>query len=462
MLKNLSLSTEYSTNLYTHTEDTIFYHGYLTMQYSYMLTFNGKHSIVHAMNINVKINKNVFNKSYLPFLNCQTRTQHFFGGSSAGKSIFCVGQRSIYDVLKGGRNYLIVRNVARTSRQSTFNEVCKTITNWNLEKYFKINKSDLSATCINGYQILFAGLDDVQKLKSLTPAKGVLTDILIDEATETQESDIKELEKRLRGKSGVKKRLTLIYNPILRSHWLYQNYFVGKFKDDDKKYHDKNLLIYKATYKDNLRFLEQDDVDALENETDEYYYNVYTLGNFGVMGGVIFTNWRTEDLSEQVSKFDNIRNGLDFGFSQHPSALVRVHYDSMRKKIYIFEGKYEYGCTNQDLADILKPMVNNELVICDSAEPKSIQELANYGINTDGAKKGKGSINFGIQWLKQNEIIIDRNCQDIINEFQQYQWKKDKNGDSMPKPVDKSNHCIDALRYALEDEMNDDTQIFIA
>lgn len=414
------------------------------------------------MNINVKINKNVFNKSYLPFLNCPTRIQHFYGGSSAGKSLFCVGQRAIYDILKGDRNYLIVRNVAKSSKKSTFNEINKGIDRWNLEKYFKINKTDLSVTCINGYQILFAGLNDVQTLKSLTPAKGVLTDIIVEEATETKEFDIKELEKRLRGKSKVKKRITFIYNPILKTHWIYEKYFAGKFKDSDKKYHDKNLLIYKATYKDNLRFLEQDDIDGLENETVDYFYQVYTLGNFGIMGGVIFTNWRTEDLSDQIPKFDNIRNGLDFGFSQHPSAWVKIHYDKMRKKIYIFDANYEYGCTNQDLSEILKPVIGSEPIICDSAEPKSIKELINYGINAYGARKGKGSINFGIQWMNQHDIIIDENLQDIINEFQQYQWQKDKHGNEMPKPVDRNNHFLDATRYALEDEMNDDTQIFIA
>lgn len=417
---------------------------------------------IEKMELNIKINPLVFNESYLKYLNCNVRTQHFYGGSSAGKSIFCVGQRPVYDVLRGGRNYLIVRNVARTSRQSTFNEVCKTITNWGLHGYFRINKTELTATCSNGYQILFAGLDDVQKLKSITPVKGVLTDILVDEATETKETDIKELEKRLRGKSNVKKRLTLVYNPILRSHWLFKRYFAGKFDDNKKEYLDDNLLIRKTTYKDNVRFLERDDIDALENETDKYFYNVYTLGNFGVMGDAIFTNWRVEDLTDQISKFDNIRNGLDFGFSQHPSAYIRAHYDSTRKKIYIFDGKYEKGCTNQDLYTILKPIIGDDRVVCDSAEPKSIQELTNYGLYADGARKGKDSIAFGIQWLKQHEIIIDESLQDVINEVQLYQWRTDRSGEATNVPVDKFNHCIDALRYALEDDMTGDGRIFIA
>lgn len=127
-----------------------------------------------------------------------------------------------------------------------------------------------------------AGLDDVQKIKSITPKKGVITDIWIEEATECDENDIKELTKRLRGiTKGIKKRITLTFNPILRSHWIFKKYF-GNFGDDDKEYRDENLLIQKTTYKDN-RFLEQDDIDDLEDETDEYFYQVYTLGNWGVL-----------------------------------------------------------------------------------------------------------------------------------------------------------------------------------
>lgn len=413
------------------------------------------------MNLNIKINSKVFNKAYLPYLNYNIRTQIFYGGASAGKSIFIVGQRTVYDLLKGERNYLIVRNVARTSRQSTFNEVCKTISSWNLSKYFKINKSDLVITCINGYQILFAGLDDVEKLKSITPIKGVLTDIIIEEATETTESDIKQLEKRLRGKSKVKKRLTLVFNPILRSHWLFKKYFAGKFNDDDVEYHDDELSILKTTYKDNLHFLEKDDIDALENETDKYFYNVYTLGRFGVLGDVIFTNWKVEDLTEQIPIFDDLRNGLDFGFAKDPAAYNRIHYDGMRKKIYIFNELHEYGLTNPELAKKLKPIIGAERMVCDSAEPKSIQELVDNDISAVGAIKGKDSVNFGIQWLQGHEIIIHQDCQETINEFQLYQWKKTRAGETINTPVGKNDHHIDNIRYALEDDM-DKSEIYVS
>lgn len=402
--------------------------------------------------IDVSIDPKVFNGVYLPYLEDETRLQIFFGGASSGKSVFVVGQRVVYDLLRGDRNYLIIRNVARTSRSSTFNEVQKVILSWGVQGYFKINKSDMVITCANGYQALFGGLDDVEKLKSITPAKGVLTDILIEEATETKEFDVKQLNKRLRGKAKVKKRLAMLFNPIIRSHWIFKNFFSGKFYDDDREYKDEHLSILRTTYQDN-NFLESDDVYALENETDEYFYSVYTLGHWGTLGDVIFTNWRVDDLTPEIPHYDNIRNGLDFGFANDPMAYNRTHYDRARKKIYIFEELHEYGYTNLQIADALKPIISREQVVCDSAEPKSIQELKNLSINAVGAEKGRDSVNHGIQWLKQHEIIIDRKCQETINEFQLYQWKKNKDGETLNVPVDRYNHHIDELRYQFEGEM---------
>jgi len=402
--------------------------------------------------INIDIDRKVFNKVYLPYLDGNTRIQIFFGGASAGKSAFVVGQRTVWDLLKGGRNYLIVRNVARTSSTSTFNQVKQILSDWKVEHLFRINLSTLVITCINGYQILFEGLDDVQKLKSVLPQKGVITDVVVEEATETKQDDIRQLQIRLRGKAEKPKRLTLLFNPILQSHWIHEEYFKGRFHEGDRVYHDDGLLILHTTYKDN-RFLEQADKDTLEDQKSEYHYDVYTLGKWGVLGGVIFTNWKIVDLSSMIPIFDNIKNGLDFGFSDDPAAFNRLHYDRMRKKIYIFEEMHEYGYTNPMIASWLSPVVGKELVVCDSAEPKSIQELRNHGINAIGAKKGKDSVHHGIQFLQQCEILIDRCCQETINEFQQYQWKKLRTGEATNVPMDENNHHIDDIRYALEDEM---------
>ena len=154
-----------------------------------------------------------------------------------------------------------------------------------------------------------------------------------------------------------------------------------------------------------------------------------------------------------VDQFTNRRNGLDFGFSSDPAAMPVTHYDTKRKTIYIFKELYETGLTNDLLAERVKDLIGDERVTADSSEPKSIQELNNHGVRAVGAVKGKDSVNFGIDWLKQQTIIVDKSCINTQNELSQYHWKKDAGGNSLKTPVDKNNHLIDALRYAYENDM---------
>jgi phage terminase large subunit len=401
----------------------------------------------------VEIHPEVFNTIFIPYLEDMSRTQVFFGGSASGKSVF-LAQRCVYDIMRGGRNYLTTRQIGRTIRGSVFTEISRVISNWGVSHLFQINKSDMTITCANGYQIIFSGLDDVEKLKSLAPQKGALTDIWLEEATEAEHNTVKQLYKRQRGgDESIPKRLTLSFNPIIQSHWLYTEYFSPlAWADDQTEYHSDELSVLKTTYKDN-RFLTEADVSDLENEKDKYYYEVYSCGNWGVLGNVIFTNWSVQDLSEMHDQFTNRRNGLDFGFSSDPAALSRSHYDKMREIIYFFDEFYERGLTNPQLAGAIKPMVGTDMVTCDSAEPKSIQELIDNGIEARPAKKGKDSVNFGIQWLQQQTIIIDAQCINTKNEFMQYKWKEDKDGNAIRQPVEKNNHLIDASRYAYEDDM---------
>jgi phage terminase large subunit len=405
------------------------------------------------MIIDLQLDKRIFNEVYLQFLTWMTAVQILFGGSSSGKSV-AAAQRCVIDVASGGRNYLCIRNVKATIKNSMFNEICKAITRFKLTPYFSINHSDLVITCANGYQILFAGLDDVMKVKSITPVLGVITDILIEEATEIEQNDFRQLQRRLRGLSRLPKRITMLFNPIWLDHWIHTVYF--KNWDDSKTYYnDGRVSILKTTYKDNLRFLEQGDIDILEDETDKYYHDVYTLGNWGVLGNVIFKNWEVRDLTEERKIFDKYRNGLDFGFSSDPAALVRSHYDKNHKTIYITDEIYMKEMTNDILGKDVKQLIGNEYVTCDSAEPKSIADLRNMDINALSARKGKDSVNFGIDWLQRQKIVIDVRCQNAKNEFQQYKWKEDKDGMVLKVPVDKNNHILDGLRYSYEDEMED-------
>jgi len=394
--------------------------------------------------IEYEISRGKFNAAYLPYIQETTPTQIFFGGSASGKSYF-LAQRTILDLIQNKRNYLICRKTARTIKRSVFNELMKAIANFKMESLFTLNKTDNSLTCTNGCQILSAGLDDAEKIKSITPINGVLTDIWIEEATEVEYEDVQQLKKRLRGESALTKRLIMSFNPIYQTHWIYKEYFAqfnGTF------YCNSDIMILKTTYKDN-RFLTEQDIANMENERDSYFYNVYTLGNWGVLGKTIFQNFKVETFD--CSTFDNIYNGLDFGFSTDPTAFIRIHYDKKHKRLYIIDEFEELELTNDKIAEKLKCIINNEYITCDSAEPKSIRELQIMGIRAKPAKKGKDSVNFGIDWIKRHEIIIHPNCINFKREMELYQFTTDRNGLHINRPMDKDNHLIDAMRYALEE-----------
>ena len=402
----------------------------------------------------VPLCRDMINDAFYPLLKDETPLQISFGGSSSGKSVFD-SDRAVIDVLNGGRNYLITRKVQATIKSSVFNEVGKSIERLGASSAFTANKSEFSYTCSNRYQILFKGLDDAQKVKSVTPIRGVITDIWMEEATENTEDDYDLLDKRLRGIDpeypDIVKRMGLSLNPIIKTHWIYTRFLAHLPLPTGYGwlYRGPDIVVLKTTYRDN-KFLTPDDIKRIESEKNEYYRAVYVDGEWGVLGDVIFNNWRVDDLSEIADQFGTYRNGLDFGFV-HPCAVVRTA--SRDNKLYITDGFYECGLTNSMIADRLKPIVGDETVYCDSAEPKSIAELRIEGIDAEPATKGPGSIAFGIKNLQSyDEIVVDQQLQWLVNELMTYQRRKNKWGESMEEPVDKNNHAIDATRYAREGE----------
>ena len=244
--------------------------------------------------INIKISKRVFNQAFLPYLNNDKRYLVFYGGAGSGKSYF-IAERYIYKLLKSKRfNLLVIRATGKSNRDSTFALFKQVIGKWKLSKHFKINESDLRIKCLlNGNEIIFSGLDDVEKLKSVTFSKGELTDIWIEEASEIQEPDFNQLDVRLRGK-GTKKQIVISFNPIDINHWLKKRFF-------DRK--DDNIEIFHSTYKDN-DFLDEDYKRLLESykETDPYYYDVYCLGQWGVLGKTVFDARKINDRLQTISK----------------------------------------------------------------------------------------------------------------------------------------------------------------
>lgn len=244
------------------------------------------------MNVNIKISKKVFNDVYLPYLDNYDRYLIFYGGGSSGKSYF-IAQMHIYRLLNPKRyNLLIVRQTGDTNRKSTFPLLKQVISNWNLSKHFKINESDMRIKCLlTGNEVAFAGLDDVEKIKSITFENGELTEIWVEEATECQEADINQLKVRLRGGKS-KKQMILSFNPINIQHWIK-----GHFIDS------KLATVCFSTYKDN-KFLTDDDRKALEGlqYADEYTYRVYCLGEWGILGKTVFDARKIQERLKVVPK----------------------------------------------------------------------------------------------------------------------------------------------------------------
>lgn len=244
--------------------------------------------------INVQISSRVFNKAFIPYLDNDKRYLVFYGGAGSGKSFF-IAERYIYKMLKSKMfNLLVVRKTGKSNRDSTFALLKQIISKWKLSKHFKVNESDLRIKCmLNNNEIVFAGLDDVEKLKSITFSKGELTDVWIEEASEVLEADFNQLDVRLRGK-GTKKQIVISFNPIDINHWLKKRFF-------DRT--DDNIEIFHSTYKTN-EFLDDDYKKLLESykETDEYYYNVYCLGQWGVLGKTVFDARKINERLQTIPK----------------------------------------------------------------------------------------------------------------------------------------------------------------
>lgn len=242
----------------------------------------------------IKIPKRVFNSAFYPYLNDKHRYLIFYGGAGSGKS-YTIAQFIVYYMLSRKRfNLLVVRNTGKSNRDSTFALLKQIIIKWKLYKIFKINESDLRIKCLlNSNEIIFAGLDDVEKLKSITFSKGELTNIWIEEASEILESDFNQLDVRLRGK-GTSKQIILSFNPIDVNHWLKKRFF-------DKQ--DDNVCIFHSTYKDN-DYIDEEYKRLLESykETDEYYYNVYCLGQWGVLGQTVFDAKKINQRLQELQK----------------------------------------------------------------------------------------------------------------------------------------------------------------
>jgi phage terminase large subunit len=369
------------------------------------------------------------------------------GGAGSGKSV--ASAKMIVLSLIDARNQLVVRKVAKTLRTSVFTEVKKAIDELEVNDLFKIHDTSMLITCLaNDCEAHFVGCDNVQKLKSITPSKGMFDDIHIEEMTEISLSDFEVLTTRQRGESNTPRRIFGRFNPIFDTHWIKTEIY------DSGKY---DFLDHHTTYKDNI-FLSQIDKDKYEayKEKSPYLYQVYALGQWGVLGGLIFPDFTEVDTKPGQLAGINPLYGQDFGY-ENPAATVRVYLCNKQKILYIDDEIVESKLSNADLANLLRPFLKDDFVICDSAEPKTIEELRGYGIKAIAADKGPGSVLSGIKFINSFQIFINRRCVETLKEFKTYQRKLDKQGKTTEQPLKENDHCIDAIRYAIERQIKQST-----
>ena len=403
---------------------------------------------VIGMTIKLNINPSkVFNRHiYDHLFDYDTFTEVHYGGASSGKS-HGVFQKIVIKALKDWkkpRKILVLRKVGATVRDSVFADVQATLSYFGILNMCKVNMSAFRIELPNGAEFIFKGMDNSEKIKSI---KGI-SDVVMEEASEFTLDDYTQLPLRLRDKAHKQKQIYLMFNPVSKANWVYNAFFVKK---------PKNTVVYQTTYKDN-RFLDavtRENIEELANR-NEAYYKIYALGEFATLDKLVFPKYtkallNKDDLRQITSYF-----GLDYGFINDPSAFMHVKIDDDRKRLYVVEEYVKKGLTNDKIAESITTLgYAKEQIRADSAEKKSNQELRNLGISrVIDVKKGAGSVMQGIQYLLQYEWIVDERCVKTIEELENYTWKKDKaTNEYINEPVDSYNHCLDAIRYAIQDKI---------
>ena len=372
-------------------------------------------------------------------------------GSRASKKSKTTALWYIYNIMKyKNANLLVVRKTYRTLKDSCYTELKWAIHRLGVDAFFSCTQSPLEITYIpTGQKIYFRGLDDPLKVTSITVDVGYLCWMWLEEAYEiNSESDFDMLDESIRGNvsDGLFKQITITFNPWNDRHWLKKKFFDVK---------DDNILALTTNYKCN-EWLDEADLKVFETmkKNNPRRYQVAGLGNWGVVDGLVYENWKEQDFNiDDIKNKDTISVfGLDFGYTNDETALFCGILDLKAKKLWVFDEMYKKGLSNKDIYNNVVEMgFVKEQIIADSAEPKSIDELKYYGIRRiQGAKKGKDSINNGIQWIQDLEIIIHPRCVNFLTEISNYQWDTDKFGNKINKPIDCFNHLMDAMRYALE------------
>lgn len=410
----------------------------------------------------------VVGKGYGTFWNWKGRYRAV-KGSRASKKSKTTALWFITNMMKyPDANTLVVRKTYRTLKDSCFTELKWAIHRLGIDAFWDVKESPLEMTYKpTGQKIYFRGLDDPLKVTSITVDQGCLCWMWIEEAYEiSSEDDFNMLDESIRGAvpegSDLFKQITLTFNPWNEHHWLKKRFFDNP---------DDETLALTTNYMCN-EWLDSADRKVFETmkKQNPRRYRVAGLGDWGIVDGLVYENWKEEafeiiskadflDLDEAEQKAKNyvfkesVKSafGLDFGYTNDPAALFVGFIDTKDKKIYVYDEMYAAGLSNERIANNVQSMgYGKERIIADSAEPKSIDQLKGLGLKVKGAEKGKDSVNHGIQFIQDYEIIIHPRCVNFLTEISNYTWDKDKLGNKLNRPIDDFNHLMDAMRYALE------------
>lgn len=403
------------------------------------------------------IKKIPLNRNFKVVNECKKRYRVVKGSAGSGKSVNVAIDyiKKLSNIKYKGANLLVVRKVDESNRDSTFAELTSailTLFGEHSEKIWKINQSPLTMECrLTGSKIIFRGLkDDKQreKIKSVTFKNGKLTWIWVEEATELAEADVDILDDRLRGhldNPNLFYQITFTFNPVSATHWIKSKYF-----DVDSP----DIFTHHSTYLEN-RFIDEayHRRMMMRKERDPDGYRIYGLGEWGEVGGLILNNWEVKDISTDLSEWEYLSIGQDFGFN-HANAILTLAYKD--GDIYVLNEIYLYEKTTSEIIEIAEENISKDIFMyCDSAEPDRIKDFKKAGFKALPVKKekvtGNTYINNQINWLKERRIYIHPSCKNLIKELSQWKWKfDDRRSEYLDEPVPFFDDAIAALRYGIE------------
>jgi PBSX family phage terminase large subunit len=346
---------------------------------------------------------------------------------------------------------VVLRKVGNTIKNSVYPQVQWGIEQLGLMDKFKYKTSPHEITYkTTGQKILFFGCDDPQKIKSIKLPFGYIGIVWLEELDQfSGMEEIRNLNQSLL-RGGPRYWEFCSFNPPKS-----QNSWVN----EEQLLDDTARMVHHSTFE----MVPQDwlgeqffkDAARLKEKNEQAYRHEY-LGEVTGTGGAVFDNVEDKRLSDDdIAAFDHLYHGLDFGFSMDPLAYVGMHYDAKREELYIFDEIYQQKLKNSMAAEMLKPRVKTDRLIADSAEPKSIAEMRDYGLRITGARKGRDSVEHGIKWLQDRaKIYIDkRRCPNAYREFVTYEYQRNRQGQFVSAYPDENNHTIDAVRYGMSEVM---------